>query len=80
MGGQRVEPRELTELAAIALDATALASPAYARRPHARFRTHGDKQARDRDRPLCLSFVLGGTSILTSDTPARVRPRDRRQG
>jgi hypothetical protein len=26
----------------------------------ARFRTHGDKQARDSDRPLCLSFVQGG--------------------
>ncbi len=54
MGGQCVEPRELTELAAIALDATALASPAYARRQHARFRTHGEKQARDSHRLPCL--------------------------
>jgi hypothetical protein len=43
-----MEPRQLSEDSVIALDATALARPAYARRRHARFRTRSEKQARGR--------------------------------
>jgi hypothetical protein len=43
----RYEEYPRPPIAVIAFDATALASAAYARRRHARFRTRGEKQARE---------------------------------